>query len=396
MIIYSRVKKRFCCIIFLSGIYSILPAQEDIRKFEFNGYVHYNESVITEKNWLINNTIHNRLNAKWFPDTNFTIVAEMRNRVFYGDHVRINQDMAQIIAAKTGYLDLNYVAHYSPNWIATTMLDRLYADYTYKKTQITIGRQRINWGRCIAWNPSDVFNTASYFDVDYIEKAGSDAIRIQHYSTSTNKLELAVKIDQHEKITTGLLYKKNTHNYDFQFISGILQENDLFIGLGWEGYIKNIGFRGESNYFYPYYDSNSNGIFITSIGGDYITKKDVFFQAEFIYNEYAKLNSIEQLLLQDPYILTGGGSSIVSNVKTISFDVFSALFSAQYSITPLLSTNISGMYFLESNGFFVSPNVTYSIAQNCSISIIGQYFNLELYNQRADFCMIFGLLNYNF
>ena len=127
-----------------------------------------------------------------------------------------------------------------------------------------------------------------------------------------------------------------------------------------------------------------------------MTSNDIFLQAELVYSQYAKNHTIEDLLTQDPMLLTGGGSGLVTNVKSISFDEFSALLSAQYAITPLLNTSVSGMYFAHSKGYFVSPNISYSLSQNCDVSLLGQYFNLEVFNNRESFFMIYGLVSYNF
>jgi len=378
--------------------FSLFGQEEQPKKLEFNGYINYNQSITMADLWLMNNQIHNRLNAKYYLDSSLTFVAEGRNRIFYGDQVRLSPKMQEQLNAKTGYLNLNTSFGDKNNWVAASMLDRLYLDYTHNKVQLTIGRQRINWGRCVAWNPNDVFNTASYFDVDYMEKSGSDAIRLQYYKSETDKLEFAIKLDNNEKITAAGLYKFNKYNYDWQIITGLLQEEDAFVGLGWEGYIKSFSFRGESNYLYP---TNSNldtaGIFIASIGTDYMTNNSIFIQAEFIYSQYAKNYNLEYMLTQDPSILLGGGSSnIVSNVKTISFDQYSALITAQYSINPLLNAGLSGMYFFDAKGYFINPSLRYSIAQNCELSLIGQYFNIEVFKQRESFFMLYGLLSYSF
>ncbi|MCG8318265.1 MAG: hypothetical protein MI921_02070 [Cytophagales bacterium] len=46
-----------------------------------------------------------------------------------------------------------------------------------------IGKHRINWGKSYVWNPNDVFNAYSFFDFDYEERRGTDALLIK-YTTS--------------------------------------------------------------------------------------------------------------------------------------------------------------------------------------------------------------------
>ena len=63
------------------------------------------------------------------------------------------------------------------SWFLHTMLDRAWIDYTRGKLQLRLGRQRINWGTNLVWNPNDVFNTFSYFDFDY-EEDDEDMLKI--------------------------------------------------------------------------------------------------------------------------------------------------------------------------------------------------------------------------
>ena len=56
-----------------------------------------------------------------------------------------------------------------------------------------IGRQRINWGVNLAWNPNDLFNAYSLIDFDYQERSGVDAIRFQYYTGEMSSIEFAIQ-----------------------------------------------------------------------------------------------------------------------------------------------------------------------------------------------------------
>ena len=138
-----------------------------------------------------------------------------------------------------GVIDLSYAyeGNYNVNtgYVFTTMLDRAWAEFSFGDFVGTIGRQRINWGQTFVWNPNDIFNTYSYFDVDYPERPGVDAIRLQYYTGMTSQIELAAKIDSAKRITAAAFYRFNAVGYDFQVLGGILSEEDLVIGGGWSG-----------------------------------------------------------------------------------------------------------------------------------------------------------------
>ena len=81
------------------------------------------------------------------------------------------------------------------SFFLNTTIDRLWVDFNYGKLQVRAGRQRINWGQTLIWNPNDIFNAYSFFDFDYIERPGSDAVRVQYYPGSSSSVEAAVKVN---------------------------------------------------------------------------------------------------------------------------------------------------------------------------------------------------------
>ena len=78
--------------------------------------------------------------------------------------------------------------------VFNTTIDRVFLEYNKNDWEVRVGRQRINWGINLAWNPNDVFNAYSFFDFDYEERPGSDAIRIRKYTGIASSVELAANI----------------------------------------------------------------------------------------------------------------------------------------------------------------------------------------------------------
>ena len=99
-------------------------------------------------------------------------------------------------------------------------IDRASAEYNGGKWDITLGRQRINWGINTVWTPNDIFNTFNYFDFDYEEeRPGSDAARVQYAFTPSSTIELAVSPGKPANQNIGaVMYRFNKWNYDFQGI----------------------------------------------------------------------------------------------------------------------------------------------------------------------------------
>ncbi|MCK5907490.1 MAG: hypothetical protein KAG37_07855, partial [Flavobacteriales bacterium] len=205
--------------------------------FMMKGYVKGMSAMqsYTGGDMVIENTLHNRFDVDWYINDNFTFTAGLRNRVIVGNNVSLIPNYDDYVSRDLGYADLSWVWMSNNSSIGVSQLDRLNIDYSIGNLQITIGRQRINWGQTFVWNPNDLFNSYSYFDFDYEEKPGSDAVRIQYYVGDSGKIESSTSINSENKVTSALLYRFNTHGYDIQFLGGVFTESDYVVGGGWSG-----------------------------------------------------------------------------------------------------------------------------------------------------------------
>lgn len=362
------------------------------RNWSLNGYVTNMQSFMFQSiggDWTVDNLIHNRLNFKWNSKSgSLKTVLELRNRFIIGESVEANPDYGQIINTDNGYVKLSDNISTGKSYIFNSRIDRVYIDYTKNKFQLTIGRQRINWGQCFTWNPNDLFNAYSFFDFDYVEKPGSDAIRLQYYSTNTSTLEFAVKADNNNKVTSALLYRFNKWNYDIQFLVGILNEQDYVIGTGWSGNINGASFRGEVSYFQPKHNfADTSGILVVSLGTDYTFKNSFMLKFEVLYNQD---RSIGVNNFVDFYNMS-------LSAKNLSFTKVTFMLQGSYPITPLFNVSLAGIYFPKLNGFFLGPSFTYSITDNIDFSLIAQSFSGELVKgQTEHFNFGFLRLKWNF
>ena len=368
-------------------------SQDTISKnWAFNGYIGDMQSFMFQRwegNWTLDNLIHNRLNFKWHTTSNFLAVTiEAQNRFISGESVETIHDYAKSIDTDDGFFKLSGNIATGNSFVLNSKIDRAYIDFTNNKLQIRAGRQRINWGHCFTWNPNDLFNAYSFYNFDYIEKPGSDAIRLQYYSTSTSGFEFATKVTKDHKITSAALYRFNKWNYDIQFLGGLYNEGDYVIGTGWSGNIKGAGFRGEISYFQPKeHFADTTGIVIMSLGTDYTFKNSFNLMFEGLYNQN-KSSGISNF---------GDFYNMNLSAKNLSFTKFSIMIQGSYPLTPLLNVSLSGMYFPKLNGYFISPSLTYSITNNIEFLILAQSFGGEISaGQMSYFHFVFLRLKWNF
>lgn len=364
-------------------------------KVSLNGYVKElymfyspeNPITGTDLNYLSTNIIHNRLNFKWYTSKKLTTVAEMRNRLFFGNLVTDFPGYQDTVDVDNGLLDLSWISAQGKSWFVHSMIDRAYLDYSSGKWQIRAGRQRVNWGINFVWNPNDIFNTFSYFDFDYEERPGTDAIRVQYYTGTTSSAELGYK-PGHDSIKTSFagLYRFSRWKTDFQFIGG-QAGNDWVLGGGWSGDIHGAGFRGEFTHFEPRNDHSIRAT-VASISADYTFSNSWYIHTSLLYTSNGKTGN-------------AGGMDVLFNpnmsAKQLSFARYSLFGQVSKPITPLVSGSFSGIVNPSDGSFYFGPALTYSILNNLELMLTGQLFFGDEGTEFGDIGQIaFGRIKWSF
>lgn len=382
---------------FLLILIMLIPLRAFVQesKVSLNGYVkelymfYSPETPIPgfDVNNLGMNILHNRLNFKWYTSTKFTTVVEMRNRLMFGNLVKYFPGYMATVDVDNGLLDLSWISAQGKSWFVHSMIDRVYLDYSSGKWQVRVGRQRVNWGVNLAWNPNDIFNTFSYFDFDYEERPGTDAIRVQYYTGTTSSAELVYKPnrDRTRSAFAGM-YKFSRWDYDFQFLGG-QAGNDWVLGGGWSGDISGAGFRGEFTHFEPRNDFSTRAT-VASVSADYTFSSSWYIHSSFLFSSNGKTGK-------------AGGMDLLFNTamsaKQLSFARYSLFGQVSKPITPLLSGSFSGIVNPSDGSFYVGPAFTYSILNNLELMLTGQLFFGDSGTEFGDIGQIaFGRLKWSF
>lgn len=364
------MKRNLIFIFFLISAGSSL-SQEKSKFLTLNGYLTTMQSVMFDSlsgPFMNENLIHNRLNLKGYINDHMTFAAEFRNRLFTGDMVRSGQSYSEMIGKDQGWVDLSWNILNEQSFFLNTTIDRIWMDFNYGKFQARVGRQRINWGQTLVWNPNDIFNAYSYFDFDYVERPGSDAIRLQYYLNFSSALELAVKADYEDHVTAAALYRFNKSGYDIQFLAGYVNSEDMVVGAGWSGAIGSVSFRGEASWFQPAKkNSDIGGTGLFTLGFDKVFKNNSIAQIQVMY-------------CNNPANLSGFTTLYSGNLSTkdLAFSKFSAFGQYSYPVTPLLNLSVSAMWFPDLKGYFAGPSLDYSLAENVDFSIFWQHFESKI------------------
>jgi hypothetical protein len=348
--------------------------QAQNKELTLNGYVkdlfmfYKPEQTIPgmNKDFLTLNTIHNRLNLRWYASEKFTTVIEMRNRIFTGSLISDYPPYKDVIDTHKDFFDLSLVPVDQGSWFMHSMIDRAYLDWNSGKWQVTLGRQRINWGINLVWNPNDVFNTFSYFDFDYEERPGTDGVNVKYYTGLTSSAEVVYKLgDNPDEMALAGRYRFSKWNYDFQAIGGWVGP-DLVLGAGWAGDIRGGGFRGELTHYFPRKsDSGSEEATVVSVSGDYTLPNSLYLHAGFLYSSHGTTGKAGGM---DPLFNQNLSSKYLSLAR---YELFGQV---SYPVTPLFHADLSGIVNPGDGSCYLGPTFTYSLQTNLELMLTGQFF----------------------
>lgn len=342
------------------------------KKITLQGYVKDLQTLSFNKNFkelIAGNLIHNRINVKWKPSERITAVTEFRNRLYWGEEVRLTPGFASLLRNNNEKVNLQKAWINSKSLVLHTNVERLYFDYQDSELNVRIGRQRINWGLTTTWNPNDIFNTYNFLDFDYEERPGADGGKFQYVFSNSFKAELAyAHTGKKDGDVAALKYSFNKWNYDMQFITGWYNAHPT-LGIGWAGYIGDAGFKGEAQYFFKSKDSSDH--LNISVEGDYMFNKGWYLNAGFLFNNHGLHKPVNEwdtinLNLSPENLMPTKWNIIVTTAK---------------EFTPLLSANMSVLYAPGTNLFILFPSLQYNLATNLDINLVWQSFLAELNNR---------------
>ena len=354
------------CFLVSQSVFAQDDSTKHADKFTVKGYIEYleqNSFAGDPTNVLTNNLLYNRLNFRYRADDHFIFRLEMRNRFYYGEMVQSYPNFASLETATTGTYNLSKTWINKNAVLCNSSIDRASGEYLDSIWDITLGRQRINWGINTVWTPNDIFNTFNFFDFDYEERPGRDAARVQYSLNSSSSLDFAMSPGKtHNQDIEALMYHLNKWNYDYQVFSGICKQ-DFVAGIGWAGNIKGAGFKGEVSYFTPYQHFLDSASLAASITFDYMFKNSIYIIVSGLYNGLGKDIHINCTVKH--------GNTFGKNIFPFKYTLFAQV---SYPFTPIFKVSLGAMYRPVSNAVIILPTFSYSISDNWTLDLVAQSF----------------------
>ncbi|MDM8001286.1 MAG: hypothetical protein QUS66_00020 [Bacteroidota bacterium] len=336
--------------------------------------------------WANTSMLHNRLNFSAYAGNSLTFALEVRNRFVTGDMVTLDPAYASGLSADPGWADLSWNISDGSSCVLNMMVDRAYIDFTAGRLQLRAGRQRINWSQALIWNPNDIFNTYSFFDFDYVERPGSDALRLTYSTGPASSVEAAVKADNRGRVTAAALGRFSVLNTDLQILAGVTDNEYFTAGTGWSGAVGSVSVRGEATLFAPFDGAGGEKSNLTAtIGADKAFSDKVTALVQVMYsNNPVNLNGFTDLY--------GGGLT----ARQLAFSEFSAAGQVSYTPVPLVNISVSAIWFPDLEGFYAGPSLDVSLAENVDFTLLWQHFRSTFDNEETRINLAFLRIRYSF
>jgi hypothetical protein len=292
----------------------------------------------------------------------------MRNRFFWGELTRQLQPFYDTLGRDPGFFDLSILWTNGESYALHTVFDRMFFIYERNNLELSVGRQRINWAMTFIWNPNDLFNTYSFFDFDYEERPGSDAIQLNYYSSYTSQAGVVYELgDSLQSSKLAARYRWNTNTYDIQLLGGY-QARYYVLGFGWAGDIKGAGFRGEGSYFIPEQGLNAVEQFVGAVDLDYAfsNRINLMVQASYLFNSLG--------LNERSGDYTAFYLDRTLSAQTLSPAKHNVFLQSSGQLSPIINTSLAAMINPSDGSAFIGPTLDWSVVENFDILLAGQFF----------------------
>ncbi len=264
------------------------------------------------------------------------------------------QNSRQVVNLSATLVDENH-------WNITHFIDRLQIRQGLSFADFTVGRQRIAWGTGRIWNPTDLFNPLNPAVVSKIEKDGVDAALMKIPFGNFTDLSLVYNPQRHWGTNNGgFRFRTNYREFDFSAMGGYFDRR-VVLGGDFAGNLLDAGVRGEG--IVSGASGNFRSHFVKFIlGADNQFTSKFYGMVEYHFNGEGQSDpkAYEVMRLASGEILNLARSYLA--------------ISSSYLIHPLVTTTATITSNLTDGSKFLVLLATYSAADNSEISLGGQLF----------------------
>jgi len=344
-------------LVFALLLYGYAGAQEFKGQLKLlnNLFVPYPDTLM----WFTDQTLENRLEFKWDATDWLRFDVQARNRFIYGDFVENIPNYSSLIGSSNGLVNLSFLWAEGRSFVGHTEFDRLFARVSYSRFELTLGRQRVNWGIDLVWNPNDIFNTFSYLNLEYPERPGTDAVTLKAYTGQLSYIEAVYQPHKTDDSSAyGVRYRANIARTDFQFLVARMA-GFYMLGGGLSSELGQFAIRSEVSYFHAIRSSEKSGL-VATLSADRSFGSNSFVQLGALYNSFGSKGSHEPISLiepqaQSPMMLSRGKVNLFVGVNSTVATLFTP------SLAILANPTDWSAAVIPSLGYSASDNLTLAL-----------------------------------
>ena len=254
-------------------------------------------------------------------------------------------------------------------------LDNAYLKLSFKRFDLTVGKQQISLGTGYAWNPTDIFNIKDMMDPTY-EQPGHNALRLdvpiglrygfvliytpgEDWKGSGKLIRFKGKIS-HFDYSLILIDAKRRYTDYLRFVS--LWERRRVLGGDFAGELLGLGVWGE----FAYNRIEEREDFWEGVMGlDYTFEIGTHFMVELYHNTSCK-SDYERYDLNDWMSFLSGRS------RSLSRDLLYLL--VDHPLTDLIGASCSMIVSLSDGSFALVPMLSYEIFEDMDLTLLGNLY----------------------
>ena len=245
----------------------------------------------------------------------------------------------------------------------TLAADVAYANLNWSngKTDVTLGRQAVTFGRSFFWNPIDWLATFSPTEIDREYKTGVDALRATRSLGRFSGVELVYAYGESGDRDNSAAIARwfgNLNDWDMEFLAGSVWIDDRF-GFAFSGDVLGAGVRGEISRNQPrsgpYPDFTS-----ATLEVDYRWENSLYLTTELHHNGFGSTDPGDYpALFTNPRIMTG-------QVQNVGRDYLAS--SLGYEFTPLVTGSAAALLNLNDRSGILSPTLQISLGDESRLA----------------------------
>ncbi|MCI6160193.1 MAG: hypothetical protein SPI18_10285 [Prevotella sp.] len=300
-----------------------------------------------------------RTDVEWRMNGHWQMEVGIKNHLTWGND-NVTKELEGALNRRTNRLNLNWKILDTKGRMMSLAPDRCMVQWSANRWEVKAGRQRINWGQTVIWNPNDIFNPSPFVTLYYPEHSGCDAIRTTFYHNETARSELAASVDWAGKPTIAFLHANHSGETDFQLMGGVYKGSDMVIGGGMTTALNNVNIRMEGSYFHDFKTTEGEtDLMEISLGADKIFPNNLTLQGEVLYTNR-------------PLKVTADGiwerSFLQTSAKRLTISHWSLAGSVYYPFTPRCSIKAIGGYWHDHRSMYADMELKYQITQDLQVA----------------------------